>query len=53
MFDPTSWRWVYTEWEDIHTIHTDTLTFAPGEQLDYDIVLRRLIACDETHLPKP
>ncbi len=53
VFDPTIWRWVYTEWEDIHTIHTDTLTFVSGEQVEYEILLRRLIACDETHLPKP
>ena len=51
MFDPTRWQWVYTDWEDIHTMHTDTLTFTPGQQLQYDIELRRLIACDETHLP--
>jgi len=30
---------------DIHTIHTDTLEFNPGEVLTYDIGLRRLTAC--------
>jgi hypothetical protein len=42
-----AWRWVYTEWEDIHTLHTDTLTFIPGEQVQYDINLERLTSCGE------
>jgi hypothetical protein len=34
------------EWEDIHTQHTDTLTFLPGQQVDYDIRLERLLPCN-------
>jgi hypothetical protein len=41
-----AWRWDYVEWEDIHTQHTDTLTFLPGQQVDYDIHLERLLPCN-------
>jgi hypothetical protein len=52
VFDLHLFRWVYTEWEDVHTLPTDTLTFLPGEQLEYDIDLRRLTPCSEPP-PRP
>jgi hypothetical protein len=42
-----AWRWDYVEWEDIHTLHSDTLTFIPGQRVEYDINLRRLTPCNE------
>ncbi len=39
-------RWRYTEWFDLHAVHTDTLTVMPGQRLDYDIHLRRLLPCN-------
>ncbi len=42
-----NWGWVYTKWEDIYTLHTDTLTFMPGQQVEYDISLERLTSCGE------
>ncbi|MCJ7629322.1 MAG: hypothetical protein MUO50_13165, partial [Longimicrobiales bacterium] len=30
---------------DIHTIHTDTLEFTPGQQTEYGVLLRRLTEC--------
>ena len=52
MWDTNLWSWVYTDWEDIHTLHTDTLTFLPGQRVAYAISLERLVACDEEHLPQ-
>ena len=51
MFDVSTFSYVYTAWEDIHTLQTDTLTFMPGQQVEYDIGLQRLTACDQPHLP--
>jgi hypothetical protein len=45
VFDTRVWRYVYTEWTDIHTLHTDTLTFMPGQRLAYAIQLARLFPC--------
>ena len=42
-----AWRWIYVAWEDIHTLHSDTLTFVPGQQVEYDIDLQRLTRCSE------
>ena len=42
-----AWKWEYTEWEDIHTLHTDTQTFLPGQLVEYNINLHRLIPCDQ------
>ena len=53
VFDVRTFTYQYTAWEDIHTIHTDTLTFTVGQQLEYDIDLERLTACDQPHLPGP
>jgi len=53
MFDVRTFTYQYTEWEDIHTLHTDTLTFTVGQRLAYDIDLERLTACDQPHLPRP
>ena len=52
VFDVLAFRYRYTAWEDIHTLHTDTLTLMLGQRVQYDIELERLIACDEQHLPK-
>lgn len=41
----SEFRWRYTEWFDVHAVHTDTLTFTPGQQLEYDIPLERLLPC--------
>ncbi len=46
-YDAYHGRWVYTEWKDIHTLPTDTLTFMPGQQVEYDINLQRLTPCHE------
>jgi len=40
-----TFRWQYTEWWDVHAVHTDTLTFTPGQRLEYDIHLDRLLPC--------
>ncbi len=45
-----AWRWEYVAWADIHTLHTDTLTFMPGQQVEYDINLERLTACEQPSL---
>jgi len=45
--DPWTFSYVYTEWGDIHTLHTDTLTFVPGQQVEFDIHLERLTQCNE------
>jgi hypothetical protein len=42
-----AWRWDHTEWADIHTLHSDTLTYMPGQQLEYDINLQRLTPCGQ------
>jgi hypothetical protein len=47
IFDLRTFSYVYTEWKDIHTLPTDTLTFTPGQQVDYDIALERLTPCSE------
>jgi hypothetical protein len=47
MFDVYSFRYVYTKWVDVHTLHTDTLTFVPGQRLEYDIGLERLTPCSQ------
>lgn len=48
VFDLRRFSYVYTEWEDIHTLPTDTLTFMPGQQVEYDINLQRLTPCSQT-----
>jgi len=45
VFDTRAWRYVYTEWTDVHTLHTDTLTLMPGQRLEYAIQLARLFPC--------
>jgi hypothetical protein len=52
VFDLRRFRYVYTAWDDVYTIPTDTLTFIPGEQLAYDIHLERLTPCTEPP-PRP
>jgi len=47
IFDLRTFSYVYTEWKDVHTLPTDTLTFTPGQQLEYDIALERLTPCSE------
>jgi hypothetical protein len=47
IFDLRTFSYVYTEWEDIHTLPTDTLTFTPGQQVEYDIDLERLTLCGQ------
>lgn len=47
MFDVRTFTYVYTEWDDVHTLATDTLTFMPGEQVEYDIHLERLTPCSQ------
>jgi hypothetical protein len=42
-----AWRWDYVAWADIHTLHTDTLTFMQGQHLEYDIDLQRLTPCGQ------
>jgi hypothetical protein len=38
-------QWRYTDWYDLHAVHTDTLTFTPGQRLEYDIQLERFLPC--------
>jgi hypothetical protein len=45
VFDLRAFRYVYTEWTDVHTLHTDTLTFMPGQRLEYAIQLARVFPC--------
>jgi len=45
VFDPRAFRYVYTEWADVHTRHADTLTLTPGQRLEYGIQLARLFPC--------
>jgi hypothetical protein len=45
VFDTRAWRYVYTEWTDVHTLHADTLTFMPGQRLEYAVQLARLFPC--------
>jgi len=47
IFDLRTFSYVYTEWADVHTIPTDTLTFTPGQRVAYDIDLERLTPCSE------
>lgn len=47
VFDLRTFRYVYTKWVDIHTLHTDTLTFVPGQEEEYDIDLQRLTPCNQ------
>ena len=47
VFDLRTFSYVYTEWKDIHTLPTDTLTFMPGQQVEYDINLQRLTPCSQ------
>lgn len=47
MFDLRTFRYVYTEWTDSHTLYTDTLTFTPGERVEYDVGLERLSPCSQ------
>jgi len=47
VFDLYRFRYVYTKWADAYTIHTDTLTFTPGQQVEYDIELQRLTPCGQ------
>jgi hypothetical protein len=49
---PTFFGWVYTAWKDVYTIPTDSLTFIPGQQLEYDIYFERLTPCSEPP-PRP
>jgi hypothetical protein len=42
-----AWKWEYVAWADIHTPRTDTLTFMPGQQVEYDINLQRLMPCSQ------
>jgi hypothetical protein len=45
VFNVYRFTWEYSEWMDIHTPHTDTVTFMPGQRLEYDIRLERLLPC--------
>jgi hypothetical protein len=45
--DPWTFSYVYTEWGDIHTLHTDTLTSMPGQQVEFDINLERSTPCNQ------
>jgi hypothetical protein len=47
IFDLRRFSYVYTEWKDVHTLHYDTLTFVPGQRVEYDIDLERLTPCGE------
>ncbi len=47
VFNPWTFQYEYVEWADFHTLHTDTLTFIPGQQLEYDIGLERLTPCTD------
>jgi hypothetical protein len=47
VFDVRQFRYVYIAWKDSHTLHTDTLTFLPGQRMEYDIGLERLTSCGE------
>jgi hypothetical protein len=47
VFDLPTFRYVYTAWKDVHTLPTDTLTFMPGQQVEYDIDLQRLTPCTQ------
>ncbi len=44
---PWTTQYKYVEWADFHTLHNDTLTFIPGQQLEYEISLQRLTPCTE------
>jgi hypothetical protein len=46
VFNVYRFTWEYSEWFDIHTLHTDTVTFLPGQRLEYDIRLERLLPCE-------
>lgn len=46
-FDARTFQWKYTEWYDVHAVHTDTLTFTPGQRMEYDIRLQRLLPCNQ------
>jgi len=52
MWDPDERWWKYTHWRDAYTGRTDTLTFLPGERMEYDIDHRRLTPCSEPP-PRP
>jgi len=45
-FDARTFQWRYTEWFDVHAVHTDTLTFTPDQRMEYDIKLRRVLPCN-------
>jgi hypothetical protein len=47
VFNPWTFQYEYTEWADFHTLHYDTLTFVPGQQVEYSINLERLTPCSE------
>jgi hypothetical protein len=47
VFDPWTFSYEYTAWTDIYTIPTDTLTFTPGEELEYDLHFERSTPCGE------
>lgn len=47
VFDLRTFSYVYTAWADVHTVPTDTLTFLPGQQVEYDIDLERLTPCTQ------
>lgn len=52
VFDLRTFSWVYTDWKDVHTLPTDTLTFLPGEHRQYDIDVERLTPCSDPP-PRP
>ncbi len=45
--DMSCFCYVYTEYADAYTPHIDTLTFVPGQHLEYNINLERLTPCGE------
>jgi hypothetical protein len=40
-------RWRHTDWFDVHAVYTDTLTVTPGQELEYDIGMHRLLPCNQ------
>ncbi len=47
VFDLRTFRYIITEWKDVHTLPTDTLTFVADQRVEYDIDLQRLTPCNE------